>query len=267
LAVSRLGSLLTPLGAHDAAFKRSAGFYLGSTTPGRRQKIVSELNASMQRLNEMRAVEINVAGPFARSKIAWKLATYQHALLHRIVSLMDGTAVAWNEQCTLSAILSARAFMETLAVMSRLEMRVADLLKAEDLSGLDSIAQNGVFATRDEEMLKDFPDMKAINAVTYVDKYDQLLPGFKNHYDILSERCHPNSLGHNFMFSKLDRSNGSITYCDEHDPRRNSKMILAAIAPLWLVESLMARLDGLIQEVANLQHRLAPVRGKESGPA
>ena len=38
----------------------------------------------------LRAVEINVSGKFLRSKIAWKLATYQHALLHRLVALMNG---------------------------------------------------------------------------------------------------------------------------------------------------------------------------------
>src|SRR5260370_39878600 len=71
--------------------------------------LVAELNASLDRLNCRRAVEINVSGPFARSKIAWKLSVYQHALLHRIVALMDGTAVALNNRCLLSAVLSARA--------------------------------------------------------------------------------------------------------------------------------------------------------------
>jgi hypothetical protein len=56
------------------------------------KKLVGELNAALDRLSGLRAVEINVSGKFARSKIAWKLATYQHALLHRLVALMDGAA-------------------------------------------------------------------------------------------------------------------------------------------------------------------------------
>jgi hypothetical protein len=36
--------------------------------------LVSKLNAALECLNERRAIEINAAGPFARSKIAWKLA-------------------------------------------------------------------------------------------------------------------------------------------------------------------------------------------------
>ena len=203
-----------------------------------------------------------MTGHFACSKIAWKLASYQHVLLHRIVALMDGAAVAWNSHCTLSAILSARAFMETLAVMAELESRVARLLAAEDLGGLDGVAQRGIFASRDAEWTKEFPET-AVNVQTYIDKFDKVAEGFRGHYDILSERCHPNSLGHNFMFSKLDRSSGSIVFCDEREPARNGQMLLAAVAPLPLVVSISARLDELIEKVAAFQQRVAPVGGPE----
>lgn len=228
------------------------------------KELVTEINTSLDRLSGLRAVQINVTERFARSKIAWKLANYQHVLLHRIVALMDGAAVAWNNHCTLTAILSARAFMETLAVMAEFENRVTRLLADEDLGGLDAVAQHGTFASRDAEWIKEFPDTKAMNVVSYIDKFDKVAEGFRRHYDILSERCHPNALGHNFMFAKLDRSDGSIAFCDEREPVRNGQMILAALAPLPLVESMMTRLDTLIERVAEFQHRVAPVR---SGPA
>jgi hypothetical protein len=145
-------------------------------------------------------------GLFLRSKIAWKLATYQHALLHRVVALIDGAALAWNNRCILSAILSARALMETIAVMAEFEKQIAVLLEREDLGALDALVQRGTFASRDPEWLKEFPETKAINAITYVEKFDKQLPGFKGHYDMLSERCHPNSTGHNFLFSSTLRT-------------------------------------------------------------
>jgi hypothetical protein len=73
------------------------------------KELVGELNLSLERLSGLRALEINVFGKFRRSKIAWKVASYQHVLLHRIVALMDGAAVAWNSRSTLSCMLSARA--------------------------------------------------------------------------------------------------------------------------------------------------------------
>jgi hypothetical protein len=58
--------------------------------------------------------------------------------------------------------------------------------------------QNVVFATRDEELLREFSDNRAANILSHIKKYDQKASDFAGHYDRLSERCHPNSLGHNF---------------------------------------------------------------------
>jgi hypothetical protein len=222
---------------------------------------VSELNAALDRLSRLRAIEINVSGKFARSKIAWKLSSYQYALLHRVVALMDGAAVGWNNRCTLSAMLSARALMETFAVMAEFERQVTLLLKEEDLGGLDALAQNGIFASRDPEWIKDNPETQAVSVLTYIDKFDKRAQGFRRHYDMLSERCHPNSLGHNFMFSKLDRTDGTVRFCDEREPARNGQMILAAVRLLPLMESISASLDNLIEGVSDLHHRVAPVGG------
>jgi hypothetical protein len=230
------------------------------------RKLVGELNASLDRLSGLRAVEIAVAEKFLRSKIAWKLATYQHALLHRLVALTDGAAVAWNNRCTLSAMLSARALMETFAAMAEFERRLARLLKEEDLGGLDALAQNGIFASRDPDWISENPETQAVNVLTYVDKFDKRCEGFRGHYDMLSERCHPNSLGHNFMFSTLDRTDGTVSYCDEREPARNGQMIVAALAPLPLVESMMAGLDESIERVSDLHHRVAPVGGPANDP-
>ena len=223
------------------------------------KKLIEQLNASLDRLNALRAVEINVSEHFARSKLAWKLVTYQHVLLHRIVALVDGVALAWNHRCTLPAMLAARAFMETFAVMAELEDSVGRLLAQQDLGSLDTLAQCGIFASRDPEWIKEYPQLAAINVLTYIDKFDKRASGFRGLYDILSERCHPNSLSHNFMFGELNRSDGSLRFHDERDPAGNAQMVLAALAPLPLVDSMMARLDETILEVADLQHRLEPV--------
>lgn len=224
------------------------------------REFVAKLNAALYRLSGLRAVEIAVSGPFARSKIAWKLAYYQHALLHRIVALMDGTAVAWNARCALSAMLSVRAFMETVAVMAETKNRVASFLAIEDLAKLDALAQNGIFATRDAEWLAQHPESMATNILSYVEKFDKLATGFKKHYDTLSERCHPNAAGHNFMFTTLDHTDGTVRFADERSPDRNGHLIVAALAPLPLVETMMSVLDDLILKVSDLHHRISPVR-------
>ena len=151
---------------------------------------------------------------------------------------MDGAAVAWNDRCTLSAMLSARAMMETLAVMAEFERQVTRLLREENLGELDALAQKGTFASRDPEWIKENPESQAVSVLTYVDRFDKRAEGFRRHYDMLSERCHPNALGHNFMFSELNRTDGTVRYCDEREPARNGQIIMAALAPLPLAESI-----------------------------
>jgi hypothetical protein len=251
------------------SLKEPTHFIWDDRLPEADKKLVGDLNASVDRFSGLRAIEINVSGKFLRSKIAWKLATYQHVLLHRLIALMDGAAVSWNNRCALSAMLSARALMETFAVMAEFERRVARLLKEEDLGGLDAVAQNGIFASRDPDWIKDNPETQAVSVLTYIDKFDKRVEGFRGHYDMLSERCHPNSLGHNFMFAELDRTDGTVRFCDEREPARNGELIIGALAPLPLVESIMARLDELIEKVSDLHHHVAPVGGPaaESNPA
>jgi len=227
----------------------------------RQAAMVREANETMQELDGMRAVQINVAGHFARSKIAWKLAGYQHALLHRVVSIFDGAALGWNHRSPIAAMLCSRAMMETVAIFYSLGQNIERYLKENDLTKLDDIAQNGVFATRDPEWLEKSPASKAINALGYIQKLDRLLPGFARHYDVLSERCHPNSQGHNFLFSELDQSDGTIRFMDERWQDHNRTLILLGITPITLVKIEMPRLDGLIEAVAELQHRVHPVGG------
>jgi hypothetical protein len=222
------------------------------------KEIVREFNISLDRLSSLRAVEISVSGKFAHSQIAGHLATYQQLLLHRLVALMDGAAIAWNNRCTLSAMLSARALMETLAVIAELVRKVGRLIEEKNLIGLYDLACNGIFASRDEDWLKMFQGNKATNAQTYIDKLDKLLEGagaagFRRTYDGLSECCHPNSMGHSLMFSELDLADETVRFFDEREGTLNGKMILIGLAPVKLVGSMLAHLDGLIEQVSDLQ--------------
>lgn len=192
------------------------------------RKVIADLNASLARLDGLRAVKINVSDHFARSKIAWKLAAYQHVLLHRIVALVDGLAIAWNNRNALSAMLCVRALMETMAVMAEFEKRAVRFLDQQDLGALDSLAQNGIFATREPELTREAPEIAATSVLIFIDKFDKVFTGFRGHYDSLCERCHPNAAGHNFMFSRLDRTDGSIEFMDERNPGRNAQLIIAA---------------------------------------
>jgi hypothetical protein len=225
------------------------------------RETIAKLNVALQTLDGLRAMEINVVGPFARSKIAWKLATYQHALLHRIVALIDGVALGFNHQNTLAAALAARALMESFAVFAELTSQTQSLLATKDLVGLDRLAQNGLFATRDKEFLQVYPPAVASNVLGYIDKFDRTADGYRGHYDRLSELCHPNAAGHTHLFSKLNRSDGTVRYAEDANSARHAHMIIAAVVAVLLVEKMMGQLDATILDVAEYHHLVAPVPG------
>jgi hypothetical protein len=65
------------------------------------------------------------------------------------------------------------------------------------------------------------------------------------------------------MFAKLDREEGTTRYSDDTEPVRNAKLVMTAIAPVSLVESLMKQLDASVLEVAEFHHRAALSAGKK----
>jgi len=161
----------------------------------------------------------------------------------------------------LVAFLTVRALVETIAVFDEFERTLLAHVANEDLKAIDSLVQNRIFATRDEELLDGHPEITATNVLTFIDKiearYD--LP-IRNNYESLSERCHPNSAGHHQMYSKTDYTDGTVTFAET----KNLPMVLDSIrAPLGLVflfERSMDELDKAVLTIAEIQHRINPVR-------
>jgi aspartyl-tRNA(Asn)/glutamyl-tRNA(Gln) amidotransferase subunit B len=220
---------------------------------------LAKINACLDRLSALRVEEVKQSGAL-RSRVAWRLAVYQQVLLFRAVALANGISTAWNNRDTLSAFLSARALMETMAVLADFERRVAALLSQKDIDGLEALAEKGFFASRDSEVTSKAPQVEATNVLTYVDKLSKQVPLFRRHYDQLSERCHPNALGQNLMFGTFDKSASSYRFSDERDPDKNAIMILAVLEFLPGVESTIAELSASIAQVSDVHERI--LRGK-----
>ncbi|NKM36340.1 hypothetical protein [Rhizobium laguerreae] len=223
------------------------------------KEIIDEANEALLRLSDTRAIEINASGPFLRSKLAWKIAVYAHGLQHRVVGLSDAVALCWNSRSTLGAMLNARALLETIAVVAHLERTIQRLLRIEDIGALNDFIDNGTFAKRDREVLSKSPDIEARNILTSIAVLEKTIPGTRAHYDRLSERCHPNYMGHVALFSELNREDGSVSFRKERHPDTNAQAVLGAYLFLPLVEDKLISVTDHNTLVSDLQHRLNPV--------
>lgn len=223
---------------------------------------LKDINAALARLSARRKEEIWVTGPLARSKLAWKITGYQQALLYRIVMLAMGAAETWNSGNLLTTILAGRALVETVAVLHNFTQKIAELLRKEDLPGIDALVMKGTFASRDGQWLEAYPETQAVNVVTLIDRLDRRgLKGIRNHYDMLSERCHPNSMGHHQLFASTDKSDGTVRFSVEKRGSGERQSVIASALLLPFVEQMMDELDQAILSTADLQHRLDPVGG------
>ncbi|WP_105429962.1 hypothetical protein [Neorhizobium sp. T6_25] len=130
---------------------------------------VDDINRIVSRLSDSRAIEINIAGPFLRSKMAWKLAVYSQGLQHRIVHLADAVAICWNNKSALGTFLAGRAIIETVATISLLKDRTVTHLATKDLAALNGILDSSTFATR-RVLVIEYPEIAAQNVMTVIGK-------------------------------------------------------------------------------------------------
>ena len=228
------------------------------------QRSLANANASLRRLGALRVTEIRHSAPF-QSEVAWQLATYRQALLFRVVALADGMANAWNSGTTLAGLLSARALIETIAVVASLEKRVASLLAQASIDQTKALLEREFFASRDSEVLDQAPQVEATSVLTKVGKLEKLVPGIEKLYFHLSEICHPNALGHNLMFGTFERATETYTFCDERFPNQNTTTILAVLDLLPPTEASFAELDRLALETTSVHRKVIQAKGKKSG--
>jgi len=214
----------------------------------------------VRRLEKRRATKIEVAGPLAKSKIAWKAAVLQQALLYRTVELGSGCAKMWNFGNVLCSVLAARALLETIALAVDFEAKLQKYLDANDFEAMDNLITSHTFATRDEELLAEHPELDAKNVLTYIDRLETIIAGIRKHYLSLSEWCHPNGYGHYFTFGSLDRNTGTVSFSKRKLHGKDLlNHILAVYLMIGLVESVMNRLDALILKISQAHSAAFPL--------
>src|SRR5262249_52372351 len=149
--------------------------------------------------------------------------------------------------------------VETAALFLEFEYRLNELIGSSDFVSIEKLINNRTFATRVEEWIEKNPDTAATNITTFIDKIDnRFLPGMRQHYDYLSERCHPNSLGHFFFFGTLDTKSGTTTFSDSKELGLNLRHIMPAALLIPFVENSMERLDATIEKLADAHFRAQP---------
>lgn len=216
--------------------------------------VVDGANEALAKMRDGRIRQIEPGGKFIKSKLAWKLATLRQPLLYRVVALSESFAVNWNSQNLVGSYLPARALIETTALLLELDHDLERHILAQDLSAIDSLLMNSLFATRDAEWLDEHPEAKATNILTLIDRLDKReLNGIRGHYDLMSEVCHPNSLGHRLAFGEFDGETGSTAYLDGGWQSSYLRSLFASMVLILILGDTFESLETRIDEIVLLQ--------------
>lgn len=225
---------------------------------------LEDLNRQLERVAAGRLDRIEVSGDLLRSKIAWKVAYLEQAFRYRLVSLAESTAMQWNARLLVGAIVSARALIETGALIRHVERQISRLVELKDLCAINELAMRQSFASRDAEWISEFPDYAAVNILTVLDRGFPDLPEIRHHYKNLSEYAHPNHTGHRQFFGSLDRQSGTVTF--SVDRRHDLGTLLAVIGGYQLVGiagQSLGRLQDALPRIADAHE----AREREGGAA
>jgi hypothetical protein len=101
------------------------------------------------------------------------------------------------------AILETRAAVETCAALWYLHAKLDATLKAGAVGDIDEFLMKLSMGSRTDTDIMP----QAISVLTFVDRVEKDVEGFRHQYDLLSEFAHPNWAGTALLYSKPDPPN------------------------------------------------------------
>jgi hypothetical protein len=202
----------------------------------------------IEQLNTILPSTIDYRDISLKAKIPFIVLGYSGALLHRVAELADSSVELYGKpKRTISAILLARAVMETTAMLYVLHRRVAEAVTKRSTSELREYLDTNIFGwrTEGEDNLPKMPNI--LGAIDQVDKH--LLEGrYRRTYEGLSEYCHPNCAGVHMAYVKLDKINRRAHVGAEFTKIDTEAQLGALLSCLHIATDAYEKIAGLMKE-------------------
>jgi len=163
---------------------------------------LAEVQDFSARLNASLPNGIEIAALTLKSKLPFKALSIRELLIHRVAALSSAAVDLFKQQQAIPAVILTRAIVETVAVMlvfhDRLDRFLKDQLK--DVADFDDFLMRCLLGSKNN------PEMPtATNILTFIDRVEKKVPGFRSVYDGLCECAHPNWAGTLGAFGEIDR--------------------------------------------------------------
>ncbi len=165
------------------------------------EQLLDQIEQRLQSLESFRQARIEAMAVSRVSKLPYKALIYREALLWRITELGRSSFESFKSGRLASAILLARAVIETSSALWYLWTKLDAATKAAAVGELDELLMRLVMGSKiDRDILPE-----AVNVLNFLDQIDKQVKGFRLQYERLCEFAHPNWAGTTLFYSKDDR--------------------------------------------------------------
>jgi len=208
------------------------------------EELLAEVNAQLSLIEANRPKSVDGFAISPKSKVPFKALWYREALLWRTTQLGRTAAECFEKDKLASAILLTRATVETCASVWYLQKKIETTIASGTAGNVDEDLMKLLMGSKVDSDVMPSP----VNVLNFVDRVDRDIPGFRQHYDRLSEIAHPNWAGTALLFSKPE-SPGIVSF-GEHIRGTSAKKIglVNLTGALSLLELSYNRISELMPE-------------------
>lgn len=171
------------------------------------ESMMGEIRGRLELLESNLPQRVDGFGTSPYSKLPFKVLLYREVLIWRMADLSRSALENLENERLASAITLIRAAVETSAALWYLWAKLDGAVQAKTIGDIDDYLMKLIMGSKTN------PDLpQAINVLTFVDRVNKDIDGFRHQYDNLSEFAHPNWAGTGLLYSKSDSETLSTNF-------------------------------------------------------
>jgi hypothetical protein len=183
--------------------------------------LLNEAQERLLRLESSLPAELDAMAVSRRAKLPFKALLYRETLIWRMAGLSRVAIQSFKGHELASAMLLTRAAVETSAALWYATAKLDATLESGTVADLDTYLMRLAMGSKADRDILPEP----VNVLTFVDRVDKDVEGFRQQYDRLSEFAHPNWAGTTLLYSKSDAADCRTEFGSNIRGADSTKMI------------------------------------------
>lgn len=174
--------------------------------------LMSEIRGRVELLESSLPKRVDAMVVSPTSKLPFKVLLYREALIWRMAELGRAAFESFEQDRLVTAIVLARAAVETSAALWYLCAKVAAAVESSSIGDIDGhlmkmVAGTATGAPKTDASTIDVILPRPVRVGAFLEQVNKEIEGFSHQYGVLSEYAHPNWAGTVLLYAKHDPEN------------------------------------------------------------